>query len=375
MMTRRPPNVPRVSALDEPDIDEVIERFRRQSESAAPRAPLYVELCRVVAGDVHLAEMLLHAPGPQRLPVLFLAAVHAAVLGDPSADLGAWYPNITAEPRPPTSDPAALAAALAGFCTDHRDGIVELISTRTTQTNEVGRTALLLPVFGLLDDEAGPVAHVDVGSSAGLALLWPEFSYRYTPGGTVGSSSIVTLECGTRGDVPVPARMPQPAFRVGLDRSPIDATDDDQARWLEACVWPDQHDRFANLRAALEIARRQPPVVLQGDAVADTPSLVATASNSGHPVVTNTWVLVYLTAAERVAYVSALDRLGTELDFTWVFIEAPVGVPELPVDDVLGDPVQRERSVLTVVRWRDGVRSVDHVATCHPHGYWMHWNR
>ena len=31
------------------------------------------------------------------------------------------------------------------------------------------------------------------------------------------------------------------------------------------------------------------------------------------------------------------------------------------------------RSVLSMVRWRDGKRSVAHLATVHPHGFWMHW--
>ena len=27
---------------------------------------------------------------------------------------------------------------------------------------------------------------------------------------------------------------------------------------------------------------------------------------------------------------------------------------------------------LLVVRWRSGVRTAEHLAECHPHGYWMH---
>ena len=34
-----------------------------------------------------------------------------------------------------------------------------------------------------------------------------------------------------------------------------DITDDDEARWLEACVWPDQTDRFERLKATIEMAR------------------------------------------------------------------------------------------------------------------------
>ena len=102
------------------------------------------------------------------------------------------------------------------------------------------------------------------------------------------------LECGTRGPVPVPAAMPPIVQRCGLDRSPVDVHDADQRRWLEACVWPDQTDRFDRLRAALELAAGEQIDIRRGDAVADTAPIAA--SLDAHPVVTNTWVLNYLTA-------------------------------------------------------------------------------
>jgi hypothetical protein len=44
--------------------------------------------------------------------------------------------------------------------------------------------------------------------------------------------------------------------------------------------------------------------------------------------------------------------------------------PELPSGP---DPRDPGLSVLTLVRWRDGRRSVEHLATCHPHGFWIRW--
>ena len=41
-----------------------------------------------------------------------------------------------------------------------------------------------------------------------------------------------------------PLGMPRVVERVGLDRAPVDVNDDDAARWLVACVWPDQLDRL-----------------------------------------------------------------------------------------------------------------------------------
>jgi len=160
--------------------------------------------------------------------------------------------------------------------------------------------------------------------------------------------------------------MPTVAERRGLDRCPVDVHDPAQSRWLEACVWPDQTDRFARLRAALAVARTVALELRTGDAVADTGALVRAAT--AHPVVTNTWVLNYLSGPERRAYLSVLEACGRDRDLSWVFAESPVLVPELPVAD------RRETaSCLVLVRWRDGRRSVDHLARCHPHGYWIQW--
>src|SRR4029079_17979675 len=46
--------------------------------------------------------------------------------------------------------------------------------------------------------------------------------------------------------------------RRGCDLDPIDPTSDHGRRTLESCLWPDEHIRFANLRAALDIARAFP---------------------------------------------------------------------------------------------------------------------
>ena len=53
-----------------------------------------------------------------------------------------------------------------------------------------------------------------------------------------------------------------------------------------------------------------------------------------------------------------------------MFAESPDLVPELLV---AADGLDSGVTALTIARWRDGVRSVDTVATCHPHGYWINW--
>lgn len=346
-----------------------LERYQRMfvdfATTTASRAPLYSELARGIAADAELSGTLGHAPPTQRQPVLLFACVHALLLANPDDELAEWYPNLAPAPR--ADDPLP---PFRRFCRRNREPLAQLLARRSTQTNEIGRCALFLPVFGRLAAECGPLAHVDVGTSAGLNLLLPRYGYRYEPGGDVGPPDGVVLNCGTRGSVPVPDRMPDVTAAVGLDRAPIAIDDDDQARWLEACVWPDQRDRFERLRAALALARSTGVDVRRGDAVTDTPAVVDAVAGDGHPVITNSWVLNYFTKEARVAYFEMLHHLGRERDLSWVYVESPAQVDGLPVPDLADPP---ELTVLSLVRWRDGDRSIEHLATCHPHGYWMHW--
>jgi hypothetical protein len=353
------------------DAASLARLFAEFADTWRTRAPLYSSIATTVSLDPGLAALLLRAPAPQRLPVLLFAAVHDLLLADPSAELATWYPNLADDPRP--SGEGRLAQTFREFVRDRSDEISSRLQTRSTQTNEVGRCALLLPALGVIAEEVGPLGHLDVGASGGLNLLIDRYEYHYTDRGgvtTVVGSSPVVIPVTTRGAVPVPSSLPTVSRRCGIDRRPIDVTDPDEARWLEACVWPDHVERFERLAAAIELARHDPPELLEGDAVSSLAPALDRLGADVHPVVTNSWVLNYLTAEERVSYLSELDRIGAVRDLSWVYAEAPIHIPELPNSP---DPSNPELTVLSMVRWRRGTRTVEHVATCHPHGRSMRW--
>ena len=347
-------------------ITELAHRFRQFAHEHHRRAPFTAGVSATIADEADIVSILADAPKEQRLSVLLLAAIHDQVLADPSCELAAWYPTVS--PRPRQDD---VRRALVAHCRAHGKQLRATVATRATQTNEVGRCALLLPALGMVASEVGPLAWVDVGASGGLNLQLDRFEYQYRPGGHVGDRSTVLLETGTRGSVPVPDRVPPIAHRLGLDRAPIDLTDPAEARWLRACIWPDQGDRFRRLDAAIRIAHDHPVEVRRGDAVDDVPAMIAEIAEDGHPVVTNSWVLNYLPRARRDEYVAALDTVGRARDLSWVFAESPRDAAGLPFDPAVTD---RAITALVLVRWRGGERRVDHLGVAHPHGYWLHWH-
>lgn len=339
--------------------------FARFAEAWRRRAPLYSRLSAGLAVWPGLDDLYADATESARVPVSLFAAVHYLLLDDRDASLARFYPNLSG--KAVADDPVP---AFVDYCAAHADEIRHLLATRLPQTNEIGRSALLLVALAMVFEEVGPLAQLDLGASAGLNLLVDH--YRYDFGARVLGDGDVRLACDVRGEVRpglLPSRLPVIASRLGLDRNPISLDDPDGVRWLEACVWPDQADRFDRLVRAIDVAREVGVQVLAGDAVADLAATVA-GLGPGHPVITTSWMLAYLEPEGRSAFLETLDSLGAERDLSWIAVEEPAAAPGLRWPQQLEGT---HLSVLRLTRWRDGGRSERFLAGCHPHGYWLRW--
>ena len=73
----------------------------------------------------------------------------------------------------------------------------------------------------------------------------------------------------TRGRYSVIGLDPDVVWRAGLDLNPLDVRDDEDVRWLDSLVWPEQTDRFTVLRSAVALARQDPAPIHRGDLTVD----------------------------------------------------------------------------------------------------------
>ena len=103
------------------------------------------------------------------------------------------------------------------------------------------------------------------------------------------------------GDAAVPRAHPAVVWRAGLDLNPLDVRDDDDMAWLETLVWPDQPTALARLRAAIAVARADPPRIVAGDLLSSLPALAAEAPPDATLVVFHTAVLAYVADPEARA--------------------------------------------------------------------------
>ena len=134
------------------------------------------------------------------------------------------------------------------------------------------------------------------------------------------------------------ARVASPTYeRLSLavsedaDLNPLDVTNPADLAWLEALVWPEQHERRERLRAAAAIATEDPPTLIRGDLVDDLARLAAQAPDDVTLVVFHTSVLYQVPTARRTLFLDAVRALPGH----WISVEAPdvvtfAGLPAPP---------------------------------------------
>jgi hypothetical protein len=344
----------------------------------------YAAICETVAADASVLALLEHAPSAQRRPNLLFAAAHYLLLRGAAHPLAAFYDTVDGSAAAVTAG-GDVGAVFVDFCLGHQDELLALVKSRSTQTNEVGRCAILLPALSAIFLQYGagaPLSLLDLGTSAGLNLLFDRYRYTYRDRDTDAvveagrSGSSVHLECGVRAgfeQLPTLA-LPTIADRAGLDLSPIDASSEDEATWLLACLWPDNLARFERLRTALALWRETTdrPRLVTGDMVEDLEAVAATVGGDSPLVVFHSWVAAYLTEAEQRALVDAIGRVGATRPVHHLYAELPFETPGLPTPD---GPDTRPGANAATALVHIGLNGAapERWANVHPHGTWIRW--
>lgn len=275
------------------------ERFAMAEARGASR--IYERLAHAVAASPDLLAFLSAMPSDRRQPNLFLAAVR----------------HVSGVPRNGKEMEEIVRA--------HAPRIKDVMLSRTTQTNEPARCAVLMPVLACLRQ---PLALIEVGASAGLCLLPDRYGYDYGKHRIEPPSPGLApiFRCVASATTPLPNALPKVGWRLGLDLRPLDVTSPSDMGWLETLVWPGQEHRTANLRAAIEIARADPPTVRQGDLLADLPAIAALAPRDMLLVVYHTAVIGYVPSqADRDRFA----RMVGQTRALWISNEVPSAFPAL----------------------------------------------
>ena len=252
-------------------------RCTQQAESCAELgSPLYGRLLSLLATEVAQtgptweviaprAELRFGQAGPLRL----LGAAHRLALRGAAPSWALMLPSCGGEV--PTTN-GELISGWSELVRTHGQELSEGLDCEV-QTNEVARAAGL--ALGLASTAFSSARLVELGCSAGLNLRLDQFCIELASRADslgVGSSSkllgdprsTVRISPELRTAAPNPlGQLPRITERIGIDPHPLDATTEQGELRLLGFVWPDQLQRIERCKAAIEMARRVPAVLMQ----------------------------------------------------------------------------------------------------------------
>jgi hypothetical protein len=343
-------------------IEFAAEQFRRFSATArADQAPLYENLAGRIAQDEELLELAASARPGQPIAYLFFDAIHFLMLSGSRHALARYYPSVTEDALPA----AFVFPVFRDFCVENADQIRALLAVHGNQTNEVGRMAALLPGISEAAKRGGrgPVGLVEVGPSAGLNLCFDRYFFDYGRVAWGDSSSPVRVRCQLEDDnvPPLEAGIPNVAYRIGLDIEPIELTDDNAARWMLSSTWPDHRDLSQMQRNAIEVLRRDPPVLLQGDAVEGLTEVLAGVPRDLTLIVYQSFMIHHLSPERREDFMAMLAQAGEQRP---VYFISMYGA---------GIGAGSRRARVDIHEWKDGNYETRQLSEGHSHGRSLRW--
>lgn len=359
-----PPD-PQSNIFNRPSPDGVRAAFANQVDyCTANDAPVTASICAALSAVLDENSQFGRAilgwsgkPMADGLPLRCAAAFHALHLAGSEPALSPLY----------RGDRAAMqdAKALIANAIKRHDGDLLHWLDTPPQTNESGRSANFMAAMLWLAERGLPnIFHLhEIGSSAGVNLMMDR--YRYNLGGTVAGPENAAMDINPQwqGDA-APNKDIIIASAKGVDLTPLDLNDARQAARLKAYIWPENHDRFARMKAAIALAQTSPPNLAQGDA-ADfveaemaKPAIPATTRILMHSIV---WV--YLPDETQNRIIAAMEAAGaqasTDAPLAWIMLESSR---------------YTLRHELKVRYWPDPEGHGWHkLGEAHAHGQWVKW--
>lgn len=342
------------------------EVYRHFGEvEVADTSPLYARIAVALSESDEALRAIEFAPARKRHPALILAALHDLALAGRAPALAAAYAR---------GERDAAADAALDTLVAMNDFVVATAARRLVQTSEPQRCAVLYPAIAEAARRAAAPALglIDVGRVGGLNLAVDRVAIAYSNGQSLGDpSSVVQLSCSIVGDGLIPTGgLPEIVARVGIGRTLLEGIDADDARWLRACVAPDQLERRASLDACLALAAATAPRLLPGDPVEVLGDAVARVPRDALPVLTTAWALSQFAPERRLRFVQRLAEAAAGRTVAWVSVE---GVGVAPAIPTLGDRPAFGHSTVGLTIFDGSTRRSEAIGRCWSQGRWLAW--
>ncbi|WP_114571303.1 DUF2332 domain-containing protein [Exiguobacterium flavidum] len=315
---------------------------------------LYERLSRDIAQDAEMLQLCGSAREGQPVPNLLFGAVHYLLLKGKDHRLKAYYPDMAATPLP--SEEAF--EPFRDFCRAHRTEIEELLRTRLVQTNEVRRCGYLYPVFGLVHRLTNkPLGLIEIGTSAGLQLMWDRYAYTYGQRGSVGDQDArlrISSEIIGEATPRLPETAPPVSHRIGLDLNIVDLKDEDERLWLKALIWPEHEERLTLFERAARYIDEQPLQLVEGDGVHLLPAYASQVGEESALCIFHTHVANQMPLHVKKELLRTIEEIGREREVFHIYNNV-------------------QDRYLHLDRYQSGVVTKQTIAETDGHGRWFKW--
>lgn len=295
--------------MDRSRLIRAFHAFRDDCIHSSP-SPLYASLTDEIVKDDELLGLCEYIRPGQPAPNMLLGAVHYLLLKNVHHPLSNYYASIT----PYVKDVKDAFPLFKKFCSLYREEIISLLQTKLVQTNEVRRTAYLYPSFSYIYSQTRkPLAIIELGTSAGLQLLWDRYSYCY--GGTEhfgNSQSSVTITSQIIGtNKPYLSKVSPPVSnRIGLDLHINDVTNDEDYSWLMALIWPEHHKRRELFKGAAEMVAKTDLELIEGDGIQMIPEIASHIPHSSILCIFHTHVANQFSEKQKQQLLTNVQKIG-----------------------------------------------------------------
>ncbi|MEQ1865809.1 MAG: DUF2332 family protein [Micropepsaceae bacterium] len=352
-----------MNAQEPAGLDRVVESIEQQigwcRDFASPFTAMVLELIRdnLVRGGA-LVALVVPWPGEPMRDVLALrlaGVLQMMARTGLAPRLVPFYPAGSANP-----DRAGFAREIEAAVAANAAYVRDFIS-RPPQTNEIGRSAALMPAYAGIARRTGlPLRILEVGASAGLNMMWDRFRYRLGEHELGEARSPVTVSAEWRGVWPGVTSLPRVVERRGCDRTPIDLCAPGEADRLMSYMWPDQSERAARLEGAIKLAQEVKPVLDKADAGDWLEQQLRAPVSGVATIVAHSIAWQYFSKETSRHGERALREAGARAS-----AEAPLA--RVALEHYAPD----KPPALMVTQWPGGETRT--LANAHAHGAWVEW--
>ncbi|WP_373605002.1 DUF2332 domain-containing protein [Bacillus sp. AFS017336] len=298
--------------------NQLKQRFKQFAKYECENSSsLYEYLSLKIAEDEEVLDLCSYAQDGQPVPNLLFGSVHYLLMSGKPHPLKEFYPSLVDAPKGFKDS----YLYFQNFCKKFRKEIIHLIQTKMVQTNEVRRCAYLYPCFSYIYKKVNkPISLIEIGTSAGLQLLWDQYKYSYNLSEELYGklTSKVLIQSEVKDKTPAMLSLldtaPPVVDRYGIDLHINNLSNEEDYLWLKALIWPEHIERRELFEKAVNCMKENEINLIEADGVKIIPEVVKQLSNDSILCIFHTHVANQIPVEGKQSLLQTVEDISKKRD-------------------------------------------------------------